>query len=139
MSSLATIIAIYGAVLSTVLAMFSLGNYIRGRQYIVIETERSYGEKIEVVDFRIKNLSDRKTRIEEVMIENYVLDKKKEINGSSGREFSVFKTISYKGDKKLSLPFDLVSGETCYIRFDTNDAENFISEERYSFQDQYSP
>ncbi|TPL17389.1 hypothetical protein FJ952_16000 [Mesorhizobium sp. B2-4-10] len=129
---IAVLLAIYGALLSTILAFIQIGNFQRSRRYLEIAISRSYAAEEEHVEFKISNRSVNKTEVHNIMIGICELSNEGYVALFTARGFEAFKT-SYLWEKRetsLELPFALNPGESVYVDFSSTDADSFISQDR---------
>jgi len=66
-----TLVAIYGAILSTLIAALQIRNFYLSQKYVHIKIERTFDLEQEYFDFVISNRSSVVTEIREVMIGIY--------------------------------------------------------------------
>lgn len=65
------IIAIYGAILSSIVAFLHIRSFYVAQQFVYVQINRSWNLEQEFVEFLICNRSNLVTEIREVMIGNY--------------------------------------------------------------------
>jgi hypothetical protein len=63
-----TVLAIYGALLSTAIALFQFWGFYSSQRFVHIQVRRSFDLEHEYVEFLISNRSGLNTPIREIMI-----------------------------------------------------------------------
>lgn len=123
---LASLVAIYGAVVSTSVAVVQYIMYVEGRRYVYIGAHRALGTDIEFMTFKIANRSSDPVELQEVMIGNFGLGGAAGFHELHGQGFSIFKDESGdeepEEEKSLRLPFRLGAGESVCVFFSSKDA-----------------
>ncbi|RUU44522.1 hypothetical protein EOC93_10940 [Mesorhizobium sp. M6A.T.Ce.TU.002.03.1.1] len=129
---ISAVLAIYGALLSTMLAFIQIGNFQRSRRYLEITIGRSFNTTDENVEFKISNRSNNKTEVQNIMIGICEMSNDGFVRLFAAHGFESFKTSHFwdKRETPLELPFALNPGESVYVDFSSTDANSFISRDR---------
>ena len=134
-------IAIYGAILSTMIAVLQIRNFYVSQKYVHVQIERSFDLEQEYLEFVICNRATMVTEIREVMVGNY---------GDGGAGFHMLWGKGgdlFKGARrdheaiKVRTPLTLQPGETVVCRYSSKDAVRdieFFSKTPIDGEDTYS-
>jgi hypothetical protein len=114
------IIAIYGAILSTIVAFLHIRSFYVAQQFVYVQISRSWNLEQEFVEFLICNRSNLVTEIREVMIGNYGNGGKVGFHMLWGHSVSLFKDARSK--VKLPLPVVLSPGEAVTCTYSSGEA-----------------
>jgi hypothetical protein len=115
------IVAIYGAVVSSVLAAISIFNFLRERRVVVVEYHLSLeGNNVADYDFVISNVSSRAFTLIDCMLMNIAKTEEGKLEPDWGIEPYVLKSLyGDRKTKKLVMPHTLQPGEILIIGTDT--------------------
>ncbi len=118
-----TALAIYGAVLSSVIAMFQIRNYILSMRFIDIEVHRYLGSQSELLEFTITNRSPEMTQVHGTMIEHYVWGGDVGFHSLWGAEVTPYRG-HFEDPDTVKMPYHLKSGEALKCRYSSEDANH---------------
>ncbi|MCT7373914.1 hypothetical protein [Chelativorans salis] len=127
-----TVLALYGALLSTALAAVQIGTFLSSRRFLELVIGRSYDSTGETIEIKISNRSTAKTELHNIMIGICELSEDGFTRLFSARGYDAFKISHFWGDRgdSLDLPFSLNPGESIYVNFSSQDANRFILRDR---------
>lgn len=117
------LIAIYGAILSTLVAALQIRNFYLSQKFVHVKIERTFDLEQEYLDFVISNQSNMVTEIREVMIGIFGAGGKAGFHMLWGTGAALFKgAASDDKSEKLKTPTVLQPGETVVCRYSSTDA-----------------
>lgn len=117
MQWLPTLIAIYGAIVSSVIAAIQIRKHLKEREFLTVKIERAYGEDGETIDFRISNTGGSMTRINEIFFNSNDIGNDGLIQKSNGYMAEVFVHSMWdEREERIKLPVNLLPGDTLYAR-----------------------
>lgn len=122
------IIAIYGAVVSTAVAIFQYIQYREGHRFVHMTVSRSYGTDSELVKLKLSNRSRGGVELQEAFAYNLGLGGEVGFHELEGRSIQVFKDDGgheFEADGSLRMPLRLGPGESICAFFSSEDAEKF--------------
>jgi hypothetical protein len=118
-----TLIAIYGALLSTLIALLQMRQYYSSQKFVHVQVRRTRDLSQEYVEFVISNRSGLSTEIREIMIGAYGRGGEVGFHVLWGSGATPYKTTKPGRDgNKVDLPASLSPGETLVVRYSSSDA-----------------
>lgn len=115
-------IAIYGAVLSSLVAAFQIRKHMREREFLTVKIERAYGEDGETIDFRIANTGGSMTRINEIFFNSNEMGSDGLVEKSNGYMAELFvHSMWNEREESIELPVKLLPGDAIYARLKPGD------------------
>jgi len=124
------LLAIYGAVLSSLVAGFQLYKFRMESKFVVVDVERGVDLTSESIHFRISNRSTQSTQVQELMISGFGAGDDGDFHSIWGSGVAFFK-LARVGDNvderiALDLPYVLQPGESIWINFTSEDCATQI-------------
>jgi len=117
MQWLPTLIAVYGAVLSSVIAAIQVRKHMKEREFLTVKIERAYGEDGETIDFRIANIGGAMTRINEIFFNSNEMGNDGRIEKTNGQMAELFVHSMWdEREESILLPVKLLPGDAIYAR-----------------------
>mgnify|MGYP001241867441 CR=1 FL=1 len=119
MQWLPILLAGYGAVLSTVVAIIQIRKYVSDNKFLTVRITRAFGEGGETVDFRIANSGSSMTQINEVTFLSNELTDTGHIITANGNSAPLFTRSMWDDqDKEIELPTKLLPGDVIFARME---------------------
>jgi len=121
-----TLLAIYGALLSTAVAAVQFWGFYSSRRFVHVQVRRSFDLEDEHVEFLISNRSNLNTRIREIMVGIYGVGGQAGFHMLWGSGLKAFKLSFDDAGDEIELPAILCPGDVVVCRYSSADAKRDI-------------